>query len=284
MKKIAVVILNYKLKNLVLKCVNSVLESSHKNLQVIVVDNNSEDNIEQSIPQNPKVIFIQSGDNLGFTGGNNLGIKKALEGNPDYIFILNPDTTIKNNTISELLKKTEKYNAGVASPKIYFSDSKIIWYAGGKFDKANVLGSHIGVDQKDVGRFDEDRETDFATGAAMFIKKEVFEQIGLFDERYFMYYEDSDFCFRAKKAGFKIMYIYSSLVYHLNAQSTGLGSPLQDFYITRNRMLFASKFLSLRTQFALLREAFRNSSTIIRRKALIDFLLSRFGKGTIYLC
>lgn len=281
MKKIAVVILNYKLKDLVLKCVDSVLKSSYKNLQVIVVDNNSGDNIEQSIPHNSKIIFIQSGGNLGFTGGNNLGIKKALETRADYIFVLNPDTTIKNNTISELLKKTEKYNAGIASPKIYFSNSKIIWYAGGKFDSANVLGSHIGVDQKDVGQFDQDNETDFATGAAMFIKREVFEQIGLFDERYFMYYEDSDFCFRAKKAGFKIMYIYSSLVYHLNAQSTGLGSSLQDFYITRNRMLFASKFLSLRTQFALLREAFRNSSSKIRRKALIDFLLSRFGKGTI---
>ncbi|MBI3485316.1 glycosyltransferase family 2 protein [Candidatus Daviesbacteria bacterium] len=281
MKKIAIVILNYKLKDLTLNCINSVLKSSYKNLQTIVVDNNSEDNLEVAISKINDVIFIQSGSNLGFTGGYNLGIKKALDLNSDYIFILNPDTTIQKNTIEELFKKAEKYDVAIVSPKIYFSDSRTIWYAGGKFDKANVLGSHIGVDQKDFGQFDQDSETDFATGAAMLVKKDVFDGIGLFDERYFMYYEDSDFCFRAKKAGFKIMYVYSGVVYHLNAQSTGLGSPIQDYYITRNRMLFASKFLNLRTQFALVREAFKNSSNRVRRKALTDFLLSKFGKGTI---
>jgi GT2 family glycosyltransferase len=111
------------------------------------------------------------------------------------------------------------------------------------------------------------------------VKREVFEKIGLFDERYFLYYEESDFCYRAKEAGYKIMYIPKAIVYHKNAQTTGLGSPLQDYYITRNRMLFASKFLPLRTRFALFREGIRNWSNPTRKKAHLDFLFGKFGRG-----
>lgn len=285
MDKVAVIILNYNLKDLTLKCLNSVLESSHKNILPMVVDNNSEDGILESVKKYPEVEFIQAGNNLGYTGGNNLGIKKALENSSDFIFILNPDTEITKDTIKNLLDAAKKYGDGIYGPKIYFSakkqNSKTIWFAGGKFDKANVLGSHIGVDEKDTGKYEKDTDVDFVTGAAMFVSKEVFEKVGLFDERYFLYYEDSDFCFRAKKESFKIRYIPSSVVYHNNAKATGLGSPLQDYYITRNRMLFASKFLSLRTQFALLREALKNIAKTVKRKAFFDYFLGNFGKGNI---
>lgn len=279
MKKVAVVILNYRVRDLTVKCIKSVLKSDYKNIEVIVVDNASFDGIAEEIKKYKDVIFIQSEKNLGYTGGNNLGIKKALDNQADYVFILNPDTTITKDTIDILLARAEQYKADIVGPKIYFEDSKKIWYAGGIFDTNNVLGSHKGVDEPDTKKYDKDEETDYVTGAAMLVRKHVFEKIGLFDERYFLYYEDSDFCFRAKQAGFKIMYIFQSVVYHKNAQSTGLGTPLQDYYITRNRMLFASKFLSLRTRFALLREAVRNLSSKPRRKAFFDFLLGNFGKG-----
>lgn len=281
MHKIVVIILNYKLKDLTIKCVNSVIGSSYKNLKIIVVDNSKDNDLKESLSKKNNVIYVQTEENLGFCGGNNLGIKLALENEADYIFILNPDTTIKKDTISKLLKKAILYNAGILSPKIYFSDSNIIWYAGGKFDISNVLGTHEGVDEEDKSQFNLDKEVDFATGAAMFVPTKVFKEIGLFDERYFLYYEDSDFCFRAKKAGFKVMYIFDSVIYHENAKSTGLGSNIQDYYITRNRMLFASKFLTLRTQFALIREVLRNIRITSRRKALRDYLLGRFGKGSI---
>lgn len=279
MKKVAVVILNYRVRDLTVKCIKSVLKSDYKNIEVIVVDNASFDGIAEEIKKYKDVIFIQSEKNLGYSGGNNLGIKKALNNQADYVFILNPDTTITKDTIDILLARAEQYKADIVGPKIYFEDSKNIWYAGGIFDKNNVLGSHRGVDEPDTKKYDKDEETDYVTGAAILVRKQVFEKIGLFDERYFLYYEDADFCFRAKQAGFKIMYIFQSVIYHKNAQSTGLGTPLQDYYITRNRMLFASKFLSLRTRFALLREAVRNLSSKPRRKAFFDFLLGNFGKG-----
>ncbi len=279
MQKVAVIILNYRVKDLSLQCIKSVLASDYKNLQVIAVDNNSQDGFEAEARKLADIEFIQTGANLGFTGGNNLGIKQALSNGAEYVFVLNPDTTIVKDAISKLIEGLESSGAGIAGPKIYFENSKNIWYAGGGFDKNNVLGSHIGVNEKDVGQYDTVNETDYVTGAAMMVKKEVFEKIGLFDERYFLYYEDSDFCFRAKQAGFKIMYIPNAIVYHANAKSTGLGSPLQDYYITRNRMLFAAKFLPIRTRFALLREGIRNLNIPARKKALVDFWLNRLGNG-----
>lgn len=281
MKKVAVIILNYKTKKLTLECIDSVKKSSYKNIEIIIVDNNSEDGLEDNIKKNPQISFIQTGENLGYTGGNNIGIKKALILNSDYIFILNSDTELAQNAIENLVFAGEKDESiGIIGPKILFDDKKTIWFAGGIFDKNNILGSHRGVDQKDEGQFDAETETDYITGAAMFIKKEVVDKIGLFDERYFLYYEDSDFCKRAKNAGFNIIFAPSAIVYHENAKSTGLGSSLQDYFITRNRMLYASKFADFRIKFALFREAIRNIFIPVRRLALYDFLVDNLGKGS----
>lgn len=279
--KVAVIVLNYKTSDLAIQCVKSVKESDFKNIEIILVNNDSENVLKEAALKLSNIIFIQNKENTGYSGGNNIGINKALQDTADYVFILNPDTQIEKETISNLISVMESENADIASPKIYFDNTKIIWYAGGLFDTQNVLGSNIGVDEVENGSFDKIGNTDFATGAAMMVKREVFEKIGLFDERYFLYYEDTDFCYRAKKAGFKIMYVPTAIVYHANAQSTGLGSPMQDYYITRNRMLFAAKFLSFRTKFALFREAVRNINIKARRKALADYLLGKFGKGDI---
>ncbi len=279
MKKVIVVILNYKVKKEALWCIQSVKKSDYQNIEIIVVDNNSEDGIAKEIKNMKDIVFIQSRDNLGYTGGNNLGIKKAIDHGADYIFILNPDTEVTKMAISSLVAESEKGRAGIVGPKIIFNDKETIWYAGGILDLANVLGGHKGVDEKDEGQYDKIEATEFVTGGAMFVKSGVFKKIGLFDEKYFMYLEDMDFCYRAKKMGFKILYNPRAIVYHENAKSAGLGSSLQDYFITRNRMLFASKFLPFRTRFALFREGLRNILNPIRRLALFDFLIDNFGKG-----
>lgn len=283
MKQVTVIILNYKTKKLTLECINSVKKSSYKNIEIIIVDNNSEDGLEDEIKKLSQISFIQTGENLGYTGGNNIGIKKALMLNSDYIFILNSDTELEKNAIENLIRVGEKDdNYGIIAPKILFADKKTVWFAGGVFDKKNILGSHKGVDQMDEGQFNVEMETDYVTGAAIFVKKEVIDKIGLFDERYFLYYEDSDFCTRAKNVGFKIIYAPKAVVYHENAKSTGLGSSLQDYFITRNRMLYASKFSDFKTKFALLREAVKNIFIPARRLALYDYLLDNFGKGSYF--
>lgn len=280
MKKVAVIILNYKVKNQAIKCVRSVQKSDYQNIEIIVVDNNSDDGISEEIKKISGVKFIQNQENLGYTGGNNIGIKKALEGGADYVFILNPDTELNKTAISALVDCAEKESAGIVGPKILFEDQKTIWHAGGIFNKENVLGTHRGLDEKDYGQYEKVEEVDYISGAAVLVQRDVFKKVGLFDEKYFLYYEDSDFCFRAKQAGFKILYIPQAVVYHRNAQSTGLGSALQDYYITRNRMLLASKFLPFRTRFALFREVVKNLGNPVKRQAWWDFITGNLGKGS----
>lgn len=285
MKKVGVVILNYKVCDQAIKCAKSVQKSTYGDVEIIVVDNNSRDGIDEALSDNKDIIFIQTGGNLGYTGGNNIGIRKALENKADYIFILNADTTIEEDAIGNLVTTAELQDVGIAGPKILFADEKkdIIWYGGGTIDLANVLGKHRGLDEKDLGQYDKIEETEFITGGAMFVRRDVFEKVGFFDDKYFMYLEDADLCFRAKRAGFKILYVPTAQVFHKNAQSAGLGSPRQDYFLTRNRMLFASKFLSFRTKFALFREAIRNIGIPARRLALIDFLLGDLGKGHVVI-
>src|SRR3989344_6681174 len=279
MVKVSVVILNFKVKRDSLECIESVQKSDYKNVKLIVVDNNSEDGLSGAI-NDKSIEFIQNDQNLGFTGGNNIGVKKALEQGADYIFILNPDAVVEEDTISNLVREAQNYSIDIVGPKVLFADRKTIWYAGGIFDKKNVLGSHKGVNEKDQGQYEKSEVTDYVTGAALFVRSEVFKKIGLFDDRFFLYYEDADFCIRAKRVGFSIMYIPSAKVYHKNAKSTGLGSSLQDYFITRNRMLIAYKFLPFRTRFALLRESLRNLGSPVRRLAFFDFLMGKFGKGS----
>lgn len=285
MDKIGVVLLNYKTKKSLIACLKSVLKSSYKNIKIFVVDNSSDEYIETMLPRH--IDFIQNDHNLGYSGGNNIGIKQALVTGCEKVLILNPDTLIRSDTVKLLSEKMDYFEADVVGPKIYFfppdgqETIRKIWYAGGIFNQADVLGSHRGVDEIDQGQYDKAGKTDFVTGAALMVRKNVFEKIGLFDERYFLYYEDADFCYRAKQAGFKIMYIPDAVVFHENAKSTVLGSPLQDYYITRNRLLFANKFLSLRTRVALIKEVLLHFSIPTRRKALIDFFLNKFGKGNL---
>lgn len=279
MIKVGVVILNYKVLEKVKACLSSVFKSDYENLQVYVLDNNSHDGSDEYFSSKNEVKFYQTDKNLGYSGGNNIGIDLALKDNCQAIFILNPDTEIEPTTVTRLVKALET-GVGIAGPKIFFSNSKKIWYAGGIFDSANVLGSHRGVNEEDHGQFNELAETDYVTGAAMMVKREVFERIGILDDNYFLYYEDTDFCLRAKKAGFKIVYAPAAVVYHENAQSTGIGSSLQDYFITRNRLLLARKFLPFRTQFALIREAIRNLAKPIRRQAFFDFLLGNLKGGS----
>lgn len=280
MKKVAVVILNFKVRDEVLECIKSVQVSRYKNIQIIVVDNNSEDGLDDDLKGSKEIEFIKNKQNLGYCGGNNAGIKQALKMGADYIFILNPDTVVPKQTISDLVKLAEDSTAGMFGPKILFGDTETIWYGGGIIDTDNVLGVHRGVDEKDNGQYDEVMETEFASGAAIFVKREIFEKIGFFDEKYFLYLEDLEFCYRAKLAGIEVIYNPKAVVYHKNARSTGLGSALQDYYITRNRLLFAFKYLSWRKRLVLIKHILSTLNYPTRRLALWDFLVGNLGKGS----
>lgn len=301
---VTVIVVNYNGSTETIECINSILSGNMDSyeLSILVIDNASDKNdlqkVSSFIASQKKCRLIKSGTNLGFTGGNNLGIKEALESGADYIFILNNDTVLEKNTINNLLKfLLNKKETGIAGPKIYFSKGyefhkdrytaadlgKVFWSAGGVIDWMNVILSNRGVDEIDSGQYDEVIETDFVSGCAMLVPSAVFKKIGLFDDKYFVYLEDVDFCLRAKRAGVKLFYNPDSVLWHKNASSSGKpGSSLHVYYQTRNRLYFGMKYAGLRTKFALLREALRNAfKNSISKKALVDFLTIRMGKGEI---
>src|SRR3989344_8476608 len=229
--KLAIVILNFNGLDDTLTCLDSIrkLKTDDVFLETIVVDNFSSDGSQEALPKEKDIVYIQNQDNFGYAGGNNVGIKYALERNADAVLILNNDTFVDSKLILNLIDVLDQ--GDVISPKIFFARGfefhklryspkdlgKVIWSAGGEIDWSNVLGKHLGVDEVDRGQFGVRKQITFATGACMFVKREVFEKIGYFDEKYFLYLEDMDFCMRAKKAGFRIIFEPSAVVSHKNA-------------------------------------------------------------------
>lgn len=300
-KTVFLIILNFNSGSVMTECLESVrnLDTQGINLKVIVVDNASTDNSLLSINEltSSRVKIIKNQENLGFAGGNNVGIHDALASNADWVFLLNQDTEIARKALVRLIeaaKKTPK--AGILAPKIYFAEGyefhqdryrkeergKVFWYAGGLMDWQNVISQHRGVDEVDRGQYDQVEATDFISGCAMLIKREVLEKIRGFDEKYFLYYEDADFCQRAKEAGFKLFFVPQAKVWHKNLGTGISGQPLQDYYLTRNRLLFGWRWAGLKTRLALLKESgkllFKGRSS--QKQAVRDFYLRRFGKGS----
>ena len=302
MRSVSVSVLNFNGEKNTLECVESLkkIDTSKLKLNIIVVDNGSVKKLDLKDGQwgNTSLKVIINQKNLGFSGGHNVGIEYALKKGSDFIVILNNDTYVDKNFLEELLKATEKdAKIGILVPKIYFAPGfefhkdryskeekgKIFWYAGGEMDWNNVIGHNRGVDQIDKGQFDSTSETELATGCCMLIKKEVFGKIGLFDENFYLYYEDADLSMRVKKKGFKIFYVPSSIIWHKNAGSAGgSGSKLQDYYITRNRLLFGMRYAPIRAKLALLKESVKIFLTgrYWQKRGILDFYLGRFGRGS----
>jgi len=291
--KTAFIILNYNGLKDTLECLDSIkrLKTDKSDLEVIVVDNNSSDGSHESLKKIPDIKLIQNEENLGYTGGNNVGIKLALMDQANYLIIINNDTILDPLFLENILSATKE--GDIISPKIYFEKGyefhkeryaksqlgKVIWYAGGQIDWQNILGIHLGVDEIDNGQFSKSKEIDFATGACMLVKREVFEKMGFFDDKYFLYLEDMDFSVRAQRSGFRILFQPKAVIWHKNASSVGgSGSKLQDYYISRNRLLFATKYAKLRTKLAVIRQLI-TSPDPIKRNALVDFLTLKFGNG-----
>ena len=211
-------------------------------MEVIVVDNASTQDeatiLEEKYPQ---IRVIRSNKNLGFAGGNNLGIKAAIG---KYIFLVNNDTIFKVFYIQSLIDKLESSpKIGVVCPKIRFSwGNNPIQYTGyTPLSKITVRNKSIGFGEEDRGQYDIPHSTPYAHGAAMLIKREVIEKAGLMPECYFLYYEELDWSMMITRAGYEIWYEPTCHIYHKESQTTGQNSPLRTYYITRNRLLLVKR-------------------------------------------
>ena len=211
-------------------------------MEVIVVDNASKNDEAVAISKKyPHVKVIQSQQNLGFAGGNNLGIKAAKG---KYIFLINNDTIFKNFNIQVLIDKFESSpNMGIVCPKIRFAwNNNPIQFAGyTALSQITVRNKAIGYGEEDRGQYDTAHPTTYAHGAAMLIEREAIDKVGLMPECYFLYYEELDWSMMFTRAGYEIWYDPAMTIFHKESQSTGQNSPLRTYYITRNRLLLVKR-------------------------------------------
>jgi len=202
------------------------------------------------LPSNRKLIIIKNERNYGFAEGNNIGMRYALKAlNPDYILLLNNDTVVDNAFLGELVNVAKSYKKMVfAGPKTYYYDfngrTDVISFAGGKFNMWKGQPYHIGVNQIDKGQYDEIGEEDYVEGSCLLVRKELIKNIGLLNSSYFAYWEESDWCLRGSKTGYKSVYVPKAMIWHKNV------APLRDavsisythiYYFTRNNFLFMSQ-------------------------------------------
>jgi GT2 family glycosyltransferase len=249
MSKIGLVTVLYKSENVLPGFIRSISNQTHKDYHVYFIDNSPASNevhlIENLTREFPlqKYTYIQNESNLGVAAGNNQGIKKSLEDGCDYILLLNNDIEFSQDFLLEkMVQYANQNNEDLLFPKIYYFDSKKIWLAGGRLNKFLGTVTHIGDLKEDRGQFNRIKHFNYAPTCFMLISRKVFMEVGLMDERYFVYYDDTDFLFRAVKLGFRAIYLPALEVFHKVSSSTGgVESLFSIFYLTRNRIYFLRK-------------------------------------------
>lgn len=300
MQKVIISILHFNNDSDTKDCLNSLLklELNDLELETFVLDNGSKKEFKIDVSGFKKINLqvLRSNKNTGFTGGHNLIYEKVSDRNFDYFLILNNDCIVSPQLLEEMIKSFDDDKIGGVVPKIYFTKGheyhkekykaqdtgRVFWYAGGFMDWDHVMSRHRGVDEVDTGQYDQAGVIDFATGACFLIRHDVIKKVGLFDEKYFLYYEDADLSKRIIRGGYDIYYQPKAVVWHNNAGSSGSGSALHDYYLTRNRMLFGMRYAPLKIKLLLIKESMRLmvSGREWQKTGIKDYYLKNFGKGS----
>ncbi|MEN3012042.1 glycosyltransferase family 2 protein [Dictyoglomus thermophilum] len=280
--KVYIIIIHYKGLEDTFSLLDNLLSLDYQDFQVILVNNNPEENLfgnlksfiitrgwnllTEQVEDNYitlsidkfkyPVVLINQERNLGYAGGVNTGIRYTLKYNDfSYLWILNNDLILAPDSLRELINFAEKLKSEgkrvgiIGSKLLYYHSPQILQGVGGKYNKYFALTKHIGGFEEDKGQYDrENIEIDYVIGASMFVPKEFIEDVGLMDERYFLYFEDVDWSERARRKGYVITCCYKSKVYHKEGASIGSSSKgekkseLADYYGIRNRIVFTKKF------------------------------------------
>lgn len=242
---VSIISINYNDAAVTMDMLESLQQLSYTNYEILIIDNASPTDNPDIIKETySNITLIKSDKNLGFAGGNNLGVHAAKG---EYLLFINNDTIVPSGFIEPLVETLQNdASIGVVSPKIKFHwDATLIQYAGyTPMSHWTIRNNSIGYHQKDDGRFDQEGETESIHGAAMMIPKTVIDKVGTMTEIYFLYYEEHDWAQMIKRAGFKIYYQPKSYILHKESLSTGKFSPLKTYYIARNRIVFARRNFS----------------------------------------
>jgi GT2 family glycosyltransferase len=245
----------------------SSLKHQSKHIQVYISDLST----KKQTYAYPDYATVIVSENLGYSHGVNRAMVHALRDGYIKLCVVNSDIIFDKNFVTATIESLEKHPGTVIGGKIYYAPGfeyhtdrytkkdlgRVLWYAGGTIDWDNMYTFHRGVDEVDIGQYDTAEATQFVTGCLVAFDKQVVDTVGFWDESYFLYYEDTDFCQRATEAGVPLLYDPTLVIWHKNAQSTdGAGSSLHQTYQNRNRLKFGLKYAPMRTKLHLLKNAF----------------------------
>jgi hypothetical protein len=283
---IYIVILNWNQSTDTIACLNSVSKSHYSNYVVVVVDNGSEDDsVSQISTAFPNLPILQNDKNLGYSAGNNIGIRYALKNGAQYIILLNNDAFVREDTFTHLVAVANSRVGAVGCKIPFFDDPNRLWAAGAGFPPG-----HYPLDD---GRFNSPSEIDYAVGCCMLMSRSALEQVGLLDSKFFIYHDERDWCYRARDSGYKILYAPEAVVYHKVSLTFGSESPVYHYLYTRNYLYLWQKQGIIPTTWRSLRGVFmvwrhevkyvlRHGNDKLRRgiavtRGAFDYLRKQFG-------
>lgn len=246
---IYIILLNYNGYKDTIECIDSIKNNiKNTKFKIIVVDNKSTDDSVKKIEENinEDIILIRSSVNNGFSAGNNIGIKYAIEHDADYVLLLNNDTIVEEDFLTPIVEFAEKNSqCGCISSRIYYNlERNKIWYDGGKFNFNICRAEHYRFNETN-SNISGINETGFISGCCMLIPVQVIKKVGLMDERYFLYVEDTEYSLRIKKYGYKLYWDSDHSIFHKVSSSTNKISKMAQFYEIRNRLLLRDTYLNI---------------------------------------
>jgi len=274
------------------ECIESCRKLSYPHFRILIIDNGSTDGSEAMLRERfPDLDFIQTGVNLGFAGGNNVGIRYALEQGADYVWLLNNDTVVEPDALSALVQiaQADKTIGMVGSKILFHADPERLWYAGAVLDSDKPHRPyHLGLNEKDRGQYAAACDTGYITGCSLLARREMIEAVGVMDEELFLYFEDADWSARAKAAGWRLVYCPESLVYHKVSVSTGgAASPTLLYYTSRNRLYFVKRNFPGKLMQALFYDLYEHVLVSLKKgrlecaregaRGIRDFMLGKAG-------
>jgi hypothetical protein len=245
--KIGVVTVTFNSAGVIDDFMTSLLGQSCAQFVLYVIDNASSDATVARLSRydDPRIVVVRNRENVGIAEGNNIGIRAALKDGCESILLINNDTAFDKALISSLQRGLSDHNCDLIAPKIlYFDQPEKIWAAGGYFSKAWGSSRHFGIGQEDKGQFDRLRAVAFGPACCLLIKSDVFKKIGLMDPAYFVYFDDTDFCYRAHRSGIRLVYLPSARLLHkVSSLTGGRESDFSLRYYSRNEIYFLLKSL-----------------------------------------
>lgn len=294
MPRVLIIILCYNGVADTLACLESLQRVEYPSFDLLVLDNASSDGTSEAVrAQFPQVTVIENGANLGFAAGNNVGLRYALRHGYEYALLLNNDTEVAPDFLTHLVEVAESDpQIGAVGPTItYYDRPDLIWSAGGMIDWKRGVAV-MRTNEVDTGQYREPAEVDFVTGCALLVKRAALERAGLLDERFFMYFEETEWCVRIRRAGFRILHVPQSRVLHKIPLNARFDKEYLAYYMTRNRLLFLRATgapLSAWLHALIVQDLRTYASLVLRpkwryragregmRRGWIDFWRGRFG-------